>query len=235
MFAMVALLFIGAAVPAMATVVYDTALVSPGVYYGTGNSNSNFTVSTNGTVELGLGVINRFIGPVDPGAGSNTYMVSTGTNGGGLALWDYVLSINTRAGGGTQTVSTDGDVYSLTVKDNTTSVSITGNPLLIGDNAENGSSTTHLLALSSVWGAQNAENPGFPGVGLFPNFNPYAADSYTVTLNMVDPTNSANNVSVSENINAQTPEPGSLAMMGGGLLGIGFVLRRRFGQSQRKQ
>jgi hypothetical protein len=49
------------------TMTFDTALTSPGLYFGTGNMNSNFTTETNGTTELGLSVIQRYVGPIDPG------------------------------------------------------------------------------------------------------------------------------------------------------------------------
>src|ERR1035438_3542849 len=58
---------------------FDTSLTSPpGVYFGSGNANTNFTAETNGTTELGLSVIQRYVGPIDPGAGSNVYQVSPG-------------------------------------------------------------------------------------------------------------------------------------------------------------
>jgi hypothetical protein len=75
-------------------VTYDTSLAAPGYYNGTGNANSNFTVATNGNVELGLSATLRFIGPIDPGAGSNIYTVPTGTSGGD-ALWNFGFSVNT--------------------------------------------------------------------------------------------------------------------------------------------
>ena len=78
---------------------YDTSLAAPGYYNGTGNANSNFTVATNGNIELGLSAILRHVGPIDPGAGNNIYTVPAG-NSGSLALWNFEFSVNDRYNGG---------------------------------------------------------------------------------------------------------------------------------------
>src|SRR5450432_1815634 len=97
--------FIGAA---QAGVIDNTSLVNPpGVYFGSGNSNSNFTVSTTGSVELGLSAITRFVGPVVPTG--DTYNVPTGatavpTKTG--SVWGFVFSVNLNAdGNGTNNLS----------------------------------------------------------------------------------------------------------------------------------
>src|SRR5580692_3300115 len=102
---------------------FDTSLTSPpGVYFGTGNANSNFTTETDGTTELGLSVIQRFVGPIDPGAGSNVYQVSPGvttvpTKTG--SWWGFDFSINTQYNGGTDVLANF--TYSLNITDLTTS------------------------------------------------------------------------------------------------------------------
>src|SRR3977135_357421 len=76
--ALMALMAISMLVPsAQGSVVFNTSLAPPGFYNGSGNPNTNFTVDTEGNLELGLSVIIRFGGPIDPGAGSNVYTVTT--------------------------------------------------------------------------------------------------------------------------------------------------------------
>src|SRR5580704_7117481 len=77
---------------------FDTSLAGPGFYNGHGSPNTNFTVATQGSLELGLEANIRFIGPIDPGAGSSTYQAPAGTTGGD-ANWDFLFSINAADGG----------------------------------------------------------------------------------------------------------------------------------------
>jgi hypothetical protein len=64
--------------------------------------NSGFKVSTDGTTELGLTAILRFVGPEN--IVGKTYTLPAGTAGGD-ALWDYTLSINTQYNTGSATLS----------------------------------------------------------------------------------------------------------------------------------
>src|SRR5664280_1839039 len=130
---------------ANATTVYDTSLVTPpGVYYGIGNTGTNYglTVNTANGVELALGTILRTVGPVLPSpTNGNVYYVPTGTSGG-LALWDIVFSVNLQAGSGNGGLFLNQINPLLTVADLTTSVSFSFNPLGISANAGwNGTST----------------------------------------------------------------------------------------------
>src|SRR3954464_13331481 len=90
-FAAMALLGITGA--AQAAIVDDTSLASPpGVYFGSGNSNTHFTISTTGSVELGLSAITRFVGPVVPAG--NEYDVATGAtsvSGKTGSAWGFVF------------------------------------------------------------------------------------------------------------------------------------------------
>src|SRR5580698_6404087 len=79
---------------------FDTSLAPPGFYNGHGSPNMNFTVATEGNLELGLSANLRFIGPIDPGPGSSNYLAPAGTTGGD-ASWDFLFSINTADGTGT--------------------------------------------------------------------------------------------------------------------------------------
>ena len=197
---------------ASATTVYDTTLASPGVYWGTGNQNAGFTVNTDPSgVELALGTIYRFVGAVHPNPTTGSvYNVSTGTSGG-YALWDFAFSINTSGGALTLAAITP----TLTILNTGNSQSLSFNPLLIPDNALNGTT-----------GAQNAENLSFTGLVGPLGFDPLANDSYVLTLSAVLNTTGASLGSVQETINA-TPIPAALPLFAGGLGMIGLLARRR--------
>ncbi|MES2538050.1 MAG: PEP-CTERM sorting domain-containing protein [Pseudomonadota bacterium] len=55
------------------------------------------------------------------------------------------------------------------------------------------------------------------------NFDPYSASSTAFRLQVSD----ANGVLVASDITVNVPEPGSIALLGAGLLGVGAMLRRR--------
>lgn len=202
---------------------YDTSLVSPpGFYNGTGNANTNFTVDTAGDLELGLSIIQRFVGPIDPGAGSNVYTVTP--SAGPLADWDFAFSVNTQAGGGTAVL--DADLYTLTVQDITASVNgPTFDPVrLISDDSGYGASgKTAGVDLATEWGAQNDENLGF--AGFLPGFNANNPDLYKITLSAFTQDDVLIG-SVSVYANAATPEPKYLSLMGLGMLALILIARR---------
>jgi len=202
-------------------VTFDTSLVSPpGFYNGTGNANSNFTVDTAENLELGLSIIQRFVGPIDPGAGSNTYTVTP--SAGPLANWDFAFSVNTQAGGGTDVLGDD--LYSLTVQDITASLNgPTIDPVAIPDDSGFGpSGKTAGVDVTTEWGAQNDENLGF---GFLPGFNANNPDLYKITLSAFSP-NGALIGSVSVYANAQaTPEPKYLSLLGLGMVGLVLMSR----------
>ena len=213
----------GFAIPATAgTITYDTSLAAPGFYNGTGNANTNFTVAAGDGIELGLSAVIRFVGPVDPGAGSNTYNVPTGVNGGD-ALWDVEFSINTRAGGGSNDLSAY--TFSAQVEDLTDSV--TGpsvNPVTAGDSFWDGVET-NTFSPSTEWGAQNAENLSFGGGALLNDeFDPNATDDYLVTLTATD---LSNDTVITDTIHVDaTPEPASIFSALAGLGSLALFGRR---------
>ena len=202
---------------AKATTIYDTPLASPpGVFFGSGNSNSNFTATDVGNVELGQSAIIRYVGPVDPGAGSNIYDVPTGATSVPAktgAAWGVDFSINVANGGGTANLSDYTALWMLTDVGNGTTGSF--NPLLIGDNSHFGSPAT---------AAQNSEALSFASVaGAFgdPGFNLNANDTYDFTLELLDAAGglvAENSIEVVSGTGASVPEPSSVALFAAGLL-----------------
>jgi hypothetical protein len=210
---------------------FDTPLAAPGVYFGNGNANSNFTTGTNNNIELGLSAIVRHVGPIDPGAGSNVYQAATGISNANNALWNFDFSVNTRADG-TGSAHVSDYLYQLNIFDvSTNTQGAIFDPMRSGipDNTGFGTSGKVLNEndLTTIYAAQNSENLGF--TGFFPGFNPNASNEYKFTLSSYASTDtrfSSPNDSVTMFVNA-TPEPRWTAAFALALLiGVTFLKRR---------
>jgi len=208
-----------------ATILFDTPLVSPpGLYFGNGNSNSNFTISTDGVTELGLSVLLRYVGPIDPGAGSDVYRVPTGPPPSPRtgAAWGFVFSVNTRYQGGNALL---GDFqYALTVVDLTTNtVGPTIDPVRgIVDNAGFGAAgKTAGVSLTTEWGAQNSEALSFPS--FLPGFSANAPDLYQITLTQLSADGQTTLGSVTVFADATAPEPATWGLLIIGALMAGLL------------
>jgi hypothetical protein len=227
---------VAAAAPGLAfadTVAFDTPLAAPpGFYNGTGNQNAGFTTLTTGNgIELGLGVQHRGLGgSFSPTPGTANYFVPNGGTTTPLrSLWNYDFSVNLGTSGLTLQNIQNGTT--ITVLDTTTGKQISYQPLVIlPDNAGfNGITTTNGnpgAPLTDI-GFQNSENLGFnldPVHNAAFAFNPFALDSYLITLTVTEPTGTTLNLS--ETVNA-VPEPSTWAMMILGFAGIGFMAYRR--------
>jgi hypothetical protein len=195
---------------------FNTSLASPpGVYFGTGNANTNFTTNTSlPNLELGLSVITRYIGPIDPG-NSNVYTVLPGLTtvpGKTGSTWGFDFSVNTQDGGGSATVSDY--TYSLTVDDLTSGISTTFDPSAIPDNA-----------LNRFAGFQNSEAISFTGPGL--------PDLYEITL-QATPVGGGAAADVTVFANATgVPEPSSVVLLFTLAFGVFFLGRRRMAATKR--
>jgi hypothetical protein len=217
---------------AATTIAYNTSLASPttnpatsACYAGTsGCLNGGFTVSSDGSTELGLRAAIRGKG-LAPEVG-NDYTVPLGTSGI-YAIWNYSFSIDTRPNGvGTATLSSF--TYLLTLTDLTTGKSNSFNPLGISDNYNYGPSGvteySFFYSPTKQWGAQNSENFNFSGFGT-PGYNPNSTDGYQITLSEFSGSVLVNSDTIL--VNDTAPEPATIFLFGTGLLAAALIARRR--------
>jgi hypothetical protein len=252
---------LGHAATARAGVNYDTALASPGVYFGSGNGSTHWTVNTQGGVELGLEALIRYTtGAVTPQAGTSIYDVPTGMNAShGGSLWDFAFSANLGTTGlhlsditTTLTVvdeanGTTGSVDALGFLDNS-GYNGTKNCVSTVNSTDTLSSTISCSAATSnlttdyafqnaeplAWGAGSTSADALAIALGDPNFSALQNDTFLVTFSATNSSTGASLGSVSETIVAGTgapvPEPGDLAILGVGLLGL--VVAHRAGRRQ---
>lgn len=216
---------------AHAATVYDTSLVSPGVYFGTGNGLQNFgwTVNTVDGVELGLTTIHAYVGGLNPTA-NNVYNVPTG-NAGGLhtdhAYWNFDFSVNLQGAG-----LTIGDITpTLTVQNLGNSTQVSGNPLVgFPDTQGYGTGGVDTRYTVTDFAFQNSENLVF---GQFAPllFNENLNDTFLITLAVSGPNGFIG--SVDEYVvvgTGATPLPAALPLFasGAGILGaLGWRKKRK--------
>jgi hypothetical protein len=200
------------------TVAYNAALAN-GVYYGSGNQNTGFTVLTEGNLELGLGAVIRYKGPA--AEVNDNYYVPVGQTTQPLmtgSTWGITFSVDTQAGGGSAVLSDYR--YLISIADVLKITSVSFDPSAIPDD-------THRDVTGVPVGFQNSEAPSFAFISGALSFDMNAVDTYIVTLSA---TNKSTGDISSDGIivNAQAPEPATSGLIGFALLSLGLTGSRRF-------
>lgn len=207
---------------------FDTTLADPpGVYFGSGNVNANFVTNDVSSIELGLGTVRRYIGPVAPDPSTSDYHVLTGFTGvaGKTGTdWGFVFSINTDYNASSSLTLAD-ITASLCAQDVGLGTTNCFDPLAIPDNA-----------LSGATGAQNSEALQFLDVLLpdtrfiDPGFLINADDTYIFTLSVFNGDKTLlDSVQMTDiaGTGAPVPEPVTISLFGAGLFGAAAMRRRR--------
>ena len=225
---------------------------NPSWYNGTGNPQGGWTVATDPTsgIEVGLRAKYRNVNAVID-TPNDDYVVSPGqcildptckgtSTNPALGLWNYEFSIDLRPNGvGSLTLLDIATNTTLTVTErdanNNVIATATVNPLTHwGDDSGFGSGLggasgitstgKHSPETTSDWGAQNSENLGFGDSPLAGVFNPSAAYTYEFALTVIN--NSGTNLGSTDMEVQVTPEPSAVILLGTLLLAI-FVFGRR--------
>ncbi|MEJ5999326.1 PEP-CTERM sorting domain-containing protein [Paucibacter soli] len=187
-------------------------VVSPGVYFGSGNSNGNWTISTDSGIELALRAKNReTLATIDGSSG--TYLADPGLcascTGAPKAMWNYEFSVNSgNLSGLTYRLGIDHDPSAAT------NYAFVNPETYWADNA---------IAPGAFIGFQNSENVRFadtPG-GIF---NVNMPGLYSVTLEAWNGASLVNSTTMNVQV---VPEPQTYALMLAGLAGLRLFARRR--------
>jgi hypothetical protein len=100
-------------------------------------------------------------------------------------------------------------------------------PATLGDNTyytpAGGKTATENLAVDTL--LQNSEALMYPPLSTELNFNSFSPDTYLITLSATPAVGPE--VTMSETVDAVTPEPAAMGLMAAGLLGILFAVRQR--------
>lgn len=181
--------------------------------YGSGNSNTNFTIARNGGVEIGLKAKERFVGDLTTDGNGRYFAQAGSVNNDGVSTWNidygfalpqaalpsnysFNLMVDFDAGFGTQSwVTLDIDQSLANFFQN---INTGGDSQNLGFNFW-GTSTSGVLQLE------------LDASGYMP-FDPYATGEYDIVLEIFD--NTGGMVARSAIVVEVIPTPGTLAMLG---------------------
>ena len=221
-------------------------IVPPGVYFGSGNVNGDWTIDTSNGIEVALRAKNRDGAQTTINGSSGIYQANPGTCGGGIgctgspkALWNYEFSIDTQASG--FVVRNLQNVFAQLGVDTNPGPGVNYTVLNVFNNwtdNEYWNGATKRIGTGPIageFGVQQSANPLFGDSGFQPGFDPFAPGLYDLQLSVFE-----NNGGIQGALLAQThtevrvgaapaaiPEPGSLALLGASLGAFAFSRRRK--------
>lgn len=221
-------------------------IASPGVYFGIGNVNGNFTIDTSNGIEVALRAKNRDGAQTTINGSSGIYQANPGTCGGGAgcggttkALWNYEFSINTQAGGGTLTLQ---NVFAQMAVDTDPGVGVNYTVLNVFTNWPDndywsGSERSGVTGppAAGEYGVQQSVNPLFGNSGFMPGFDPFAPGLYDLQLSVYAQEGERMGALLAQTHTAvrvgagptAVPEPSSIWLMSLAMLGLGVATRRK--------
>lgn len=209
-------------------------IAAPGVYFGSGNVNGNWTIGTDNTnaVEVALRAKNRAtLATIDGSSGiyhSAPGLCNPTCSGGPKAMWNYEFSVNTQAGGGLLDL-TNVMVELAVDTDASAGTAFTLLNVLTnwGDNSYyNGVKRVGNTPVAGEFGVQQSANPlfGNSGFGFLPGNGLY---DLRLTVFDINAAGGRGAVLAQTTIQVEVPEPAGLALVGVALCGLAAVGRRR--------
>lgn len=221
------------AAPATAVPTYGD-IASPGVFFGSGNVNGNWTIDTDNVnhIEVALRAKDRAtLQTIDGSAGAyraNTGICNPTCSGGTKAAWNYEFSVNTGTDLSNYLVRIRVDTDPGAGQSWTSWVDVLTN---WSDNDYWSGSKRHASgpgALAGEFAVQQSVNPLFSDSLFQPGFDPYTPGVYEIELAVFSRQDtSLSHALASTAIVVQVPEPGALALVGLGLAAVGFGRRRK--------